>query len=124
MGNLDVVPGEIATHVTDLNGSVVFSGTFLGTVPFAIKYKVAEQLATLQVENSTIVGFGTDNEGFRRDFSTYLDRHPNHRRIEEFGIGTNLGIRGLYGRNAGSRNAIRACISETGGGETAATIST
>ena len=45
MGNLDVVPGEIATHVTDLNGSVVFSGTFLGTVPFAIKYKVAERLA-------------------------------------------------------------------------------
>ena len=28
MGNPDAVPGEIATHVTDLNGSVVFSGTF------------------------------------------------------------------------------------------------
>ena len=78
-------------------------------MPFAIKYKVAEQLATLQVENSTIVGFGTDNEGFRRDFSTYLDRHPNHRRIEEFGIGTNLGIRGLYGRNAGFEERHPAC---------------
>ena len=100
------------------------SAARFGTVPFAIKYKVAEQLATLQVENSTIVGFGTDNEGFRRDFSTYLDRHPNHRRIEEFGIGTNLGIRGLYGRNAGFEERHPGLHLGLGGGETAATIST
>ncbi|WP_063551150.1 hypothetical protein [Burkholderia territorii] len=101
MGNLDVVPGEIATHVTDLRGSIVFSGTFLGTVPFAIKYRVTERLATLHVEDSQIVDFDSDDAGFRRDFASYLDRHDNHRRIEEFGIGTNLGIRALYGRNAG-----------------------
>lgn len=101
MGNLDVVPGEIATHVTDLNGSIVFSGTFLGTVPFAIKYRVAERLATLHVRDSLIDGFDSDDAGFRRDFAAYLERHDNHRRIEEFGIGTNLGIRALYGRNAG-----------------------
>ncbi|WP_321802570.1 leucyl aminopeptidase [Burkholderia sp. BCC1993] len=101
MGNLDVVPGEIATHITDLHGSIVFSGTFLGTVPFAIKYRVTERLATLHVEDSLIVDFDSDDAGFRRDFASYLDRHDNHRRIEEFGIGTNLGIRGLYGRNAG-----------------------
>ncbi|KVO02814.1 leucyl aminopeptidase [Burkholderia ubonensis] len=101
MGNLDVVPGEIATHVTDLRGSIVFSGTFLGTVPFAVKYKVVERLATLHVEGSTIVDFDSEHPDFRRDFASYLDRHENHRRIEEFGIGTNLGIKGLYGRNAG-----------------------
>ncbi|GBH23574.1 leucyl aminopeptidase [Burkholderia vietnamiensis] len=101
MGNLDVVPGEIATHVTDLNGSIVFSGTFLGTVPFAIKYRVAERLATLHVRDSRIDGFDSDDASFRRDFAAYLERHDNHRRIEEFGIGTNLGIRALYGRNAG-----------------------
>ncbi|HDR9043910.1 TPA: leucyl aminopeptidase [Burkholderia vietnamiensis] len=101
MGNLDVVPGEIATHVTDLNGSIVFSGTFLGTVPFAIKYRVAERLATLHVRDSLIDGFDSDDASFRRDFAAYLERHDNHRRIEEFGIGTNLGIRALYGRNAG-----------------------
>ncbi|HDR9239217.1 TPA: leucyl aminopeptidase [Burkholderia vietnamiensis] len=101
MGNLDVVPGEIATHVTDLNGSIVFSGTFLGTVPFAIKYRVAERLAKLHVRDSLIDGFDSDDAGFRRDFAAYLERHDNHRRIEEFGIGTNLGIRALYGRNAG-----------------------
>lgn len=117
MGNLDVVPGEIATHVTDLNGSVVFSGTFLGTVPFAIKYKVAERLATLRVENSTIVDFDSDDAGFRRDFATYLDRHANHRRIEEFGIGTNLGIRGLYGRNAGFEERHPGLHLGLGGGE-------
>ncbi|TCW85762.1 leucyl aminopeptidase [Burkholderia sp. SRS-46] len=100
-GNLDVVPGEIATHVTDLRGSIVFSGTFLGTVPFAVKYKVAERLVTLHIEDSTIVGFDSDDPAFRRDFASYLERHANHRTIEEFGIGTNLGIRRLYGRNAG-----------------------
>ncbi|CAI8695796.1 leucyl aminopeptidase [Burkholderia pyrrocinia] len=117
MGNLDVVPGEIATHVTDLHGSIVFSGTFLGTVPFAIKYKVAERLATLRVENSTIVDFDSDDVGFRRDFATYLDRHANHRRIEEFGIGTNLGIRGLYGRNAGFEERHPGLHLGLGGGE-------
>lgn len=101
MGNLDVVPGEIATHVTDLHGSIVFSGTFLSTIPFAVKYKVAERLAVLHVEASMIVGFDSEHAGFRQDFTAYLDRHENHRRIEEFGIGTNLGIKGLYGRNAG-----------------------
>lgn len=101
MGNLDVVPSEIATHVNDLHGSIVFSGTFLGTAPFAIKYKVTKQLATLHIEHSTIVDFDSDDAGFARDFASYLDRHANHRRIEEFGIGTNLGIKRLYGRNAG-----------------------
>ncbi|WP_323120486.1 M29 family metallopeptidase [Burkholderia alba] len=101
MGNLDVVPGEIATHVTDLHGSIVFSGTFLSTIPFAVKYKVAERLAVLHIEDSVVVDFDSDHPGFRADFSAYLERHENHRKVEEFGIGTNLGIKGLYGRNAG-----------------------
>ncbi|KVM99494.1 MULTISPECIES: hypothetical protein [unclassified Burkholderia] len=117
MGNLDVVPGEIATHVTDLHGSIVFSGTFLSTIPFAVKYKVAERLATLRIENSTIAGFDSDHPGFRHDFASYLERHANHRKIEEFGIGTNLGIKGLYGRNAGFEERHPGLHLGLGGGE-------
>ncbi|MDR8100034.1 leucyl aminopeptidase, partial [Burkholderia cenocepacia] len=54
---------------------------------------------------------------FRRDFTTYLDRHANHRRIEDFGIGTNLGIRGLYGRNAGFEERHPGLHLGLGGGE-------
>ncbi|AJY32027.1 putative leucyl aminopeptidase [Burkholderia thailandensis 34] len=117
MGNLDVVPGEIATHVTDLRGSIVFSGTFLSTIPFAVKYKVVERLATLHIEGSAIVGFDSDHPGFRHDFASYLERHANHRRIEEFGIGTNLGIKGLYGRNAGFEERHPGLHLGLGGGE-------
>lgn len=117
MGNLDIVPGEVATHISDLNGSVVFSGTFLGTVPFAIKYGVTKGLAILYVEDSMIVDFDSDDPGFRRDFATYLAWHANHRRIEEFGIGTNLGIRKLYGRNAGFEERHPGLHLGLGGGE-------
>ncbi|SMF99643.1 leucyl aminopeptidase [Burkholderia singularis] len=117
MGNLDVVPGEIATHITNLHGSIVFSGTFLSTIPFAVKYKVVERFATLHIENSTIVDFDSDHAGFQQDFASYLNRHANHRKIEEFGIGTNLGIKGLYGRNAGFEERHPGMHLGLGGGE-------
>jgi hypothetical protein len=100
-GNPDVVPGEIATHIDDLNGKVCFSGTFLSTIPFAIKYRVVEHFCILHIENSRVVAFDTDNTQFADDFSLFLDAHTDHRVIEEFGIGTNMGVPRLYGRNAG-----------------------
>jgi hypothetical protein len=102
MGNLDVVPGEIATHIEDLNGIVTFGGTFLSTIPFAPKYKVVDEgFLTLQIEKGCVTGFESADAGFCKDFEAYLDAHPNHRQVQEFGIGTNLGVQDLYGRNAG-----------------------
>ncbi|GAB7523094.1 leucyl aminopeptidase [Paraburkholderia sp. 2C] len=102
MGNLDLVPGEIATHIEDLSGTVVLGGTFLSTIPFASKYKVVDEgFLALHVDRSRIVGFECADVGFCRDFEAYLNAHPNNRHVQEFGIGTNLGVKGLYGRNAG-----------------------
>ncbi|WP_108652998.1 M29 family metallopeptidase [Dongshaea marina] len=100
-GNPDVVPGEIATRIKDLSGEICFSGTFLSTVPFAIKYGVVDELMMLKVEASKVVDFHTNNHQFRDDFMKYLNHNQGNSIIEEFGIGTNIGIKELYGRNAG-----------------------
>ncbi|CAM3896404.1 leucyl aminopeptidase [Vibrio aquimaris] len=100
-GNTDIIPGEIATHILDLNGSITFSGTFLSTIPFAIRFGVSNKLCRITVENSKIVDCESDNEHFKLQFNQYLLHHKNHNIIEEFGIGTNMGIKQLYGRNAG-----------------------
>jgi hypothetical protein len=100
-GNEDVVPGEIAMHPVALEGTVTFSGTFLGTVPFARKYGVCETLVTLDISASQVRGFRTKNPEFQRDFTQYLEHNDGNRIVEEFGIGTNMGVRQLLGRNAG-----------------------
>jgi len=117
-GNEDVVPGEIATHMSNLKGHVQFSGTFLSTVPFARKYGVVKDFMTLFVEDGRLVGFDCSDEAFRRDFNTYLDAHPGNRIVEEFGIGTNTGIRCLYGLNAGFEERHPGLHLGLGGGKT------
>jgi aminopeptidase len=100
-GNIDIMPGEIASHVKNLNGDIVFSGTFLSTIPFATKYGVTSKLVTLKIQNSKLVNFESENEEFSRDFNYYLHNNEGNTVIEEYGIGTNVGISKLYGRNAG-----------------------
>ncbi|ODN43188.1 M29 family metallopeptidase [Piscirickettsia litoralis] len=101
IGNLDIVPGEIATHSDEINGKVYFSGAFLSTIPFAIKYGVIEQPLELHIEDSEIKFVGSENSDLKRDFNKYLSMNSSNRRIEELGIGTNEGVIQLHGRNAG-----------------------
>ncbi|CAB3763124.1 leucyl aminopeptidase [Paraburkholderia humisilvae] len=100
-GNFDLVPGEIATHCDDINACLQFTGTFLSTIPFAVKYGVISSPVTIVVEKSRIVRVACESEGLRRDLEAYLSAHPSNSTIEELGIGTNEGVRSLYGRNAG-----------------------
>ncbi|WP_236183588.1 MULTISPECIES: leucyl aminopeptidase [Pseudomonas] len=101
VGNYDLAPGEIATHSDAINGHVKFLGTFLSTIPFARKYGVLKAPLELWIENSSISRVATEVPGLANDFNKYLDANPSNRRIEELGIGTNEGIRSLYGRNSG-----------------------
>ncbi|KGM29519.1 leucyl aminopeptidase (aminopeptidase T) [Photorhabdus luminescens] len=100
-GNIDVIPGEIASHIKNLNGSISFSGTFLSTAPFAIKYGVVNDMMTINIKEGEIIGFDCGNDEFSRDFNLYLNHNHGNRIVEEFGIGTNTGVKALYGRNAG-----------------------
>ncbi|WP_330544161.1 hypothetical protein V0242_09175 [Aeromonas hydrophila] len=100
-GNLDITPREIATHIDTIDGKLMFSGTFLSTIPFAIKYGVVSNLFTLNIEKSVITCFSCKNKMFSHDFDKYLSENPSNSKIEEFGIGTNCGVSRLYGINAG-----------------------
>ena len=101
VGNYDLAPGEIATHSDEINGHVKFLGTFLSTIPFARKYGVLQVPLELCIENSSIRQVASQVPGLVNDFNKYLDANPSNRRIEELGIGTNEGIKSLYGRNSG-----------------------
>lgn len=100
-GNIDIVPGEIASHVKNLHGEIIFCGTFLSTIPFATKYGVSQKLATVKIQDSRLIHFSSENENFSQDFLLYLNNNEGNRIVEEYGIGTNSGVRKLYGRNAG-----------------------
>jgi leucyl aminopeptidase (aminopeptidase T) len=100
-GNIDVIPGEIASHIKDLCGEITFRGTFLSTIPFAKKYGANNQLVKLKIQNSEVVDFTSENEEFNTDFNFYLNNNEGNKKIEEYGIGTNGGIKKLYGLNAG-----------------------
>ncbi|MBY0345498.1 MAG: hypothetical protein K2P98_01375 [Neisseriaceae bacterium] len=100
-GNRDIIPGEIATHFHNINGRLKFSGTFLSTIPFAIKYGVVSNFLTLNIEKSRVTNFVCENQLFSRDFDNYLSSNPSNSKVEEFGIGTNCGVSTLYGINAG-----------------------
>lgn len=101
IGNYDLTPGEIASHSEAINGQINFVGTFLSTIPFARKYGVLQAPLSLRIENSSICQVASTVAGLEADFNQYLNANPSNRRIEELGIGTNEGVKGLYARNAG-----------------------
>ncbi len=100
-GNVDLTPGEIATTIRDLDGEVRFSGAFLSTIPFAVKYGVVRDFVSIRIRASQVVDFSCDDARFAADFDKYLAANAGNRTVEEFGIGTNCGVKGLYGLNAG-----------------------
>ena len=99
-GHYDLMPGEVATRINNLNGHLKFGGTFLSTIPFAIKYGVIDNILDIEIKDSKVVGVSSSNDSLKKDFISYLNRCEGNKIVEEFGIGTNTGIRKLYGRNA------------------------
>ncbi|WP_069254933.1 hypothetical protein [Burkholderia cepacia] len=112
----DLMPGEVATRVLDLSGSVLFGGTFLSTVPFAIKYGVIDPILKIGIERSQVVSVESANRQLEDDFRLYLDKCAGNRIVEEFGIGTNLNVR-LHGRNASFEERHPGLHLGLGGGE-------
>ena len=95
----DLMPGEVATRITNLTGRITFGGTFLSTVPFAIKYGVIKPQLHVEIVDSQVVNVSSNNKKLEDDFNTYLNRCVGNRIVEEFGIGTNMMVN-LHGRNA------------------------
>ncbi|ATP28728.1 leucyl aminopeptidase [Chromobacterium violaceum] len=116
-GNVDLVPGEIATSLPDLQGEVRFSGAFLSTIPFAAKYGVVRDFATLRIRDGRVADFSCGDTRFSADFDKYLSANPGNAAVAEFGIGTNCGVKGLYGLNAGFEERHPGLHLGLGGGE-------
>jgi len=116
--HFDLMPGEVATRISDLSGSVTFGGTFLSTVPFAIKYGVIDPVLHVDIEQSRVVAVRSQNRQLEDDFNLYLDRCAGNRIVEEFGIGTNLNVN-LHGRNASFEERHAGLHLGLGGGERA-----
>ncbi|AHG22424.1 hypothetical protein Z042_24550 [Chania multitudinisentens RB-25] len=114
----DLMPGEVATRILDLTGRITFGGTFLSTVPFAIKYGVIEPLLHVEIEHSRVVAVHSLNRQLEDDFNLYLERCEGNKIIEEFGIGTNLNVK-LHGRNASFEERHAGLHLGLGGGERA-----
>ncbi|PKH23827.1 leucyl aminopeptidase [Enterobacterales bacterium CwR94] len=114
----DLMPGEVATRVEDLSGSLTFGGTFLSTVPFAIKYGVIEPVLHIDIENSRVVNVRSNNQQLEDDFNLYLNRCEGNRVVEEFGIGTNMHVN-LHGRNASFEERHAGVHLGLGGGQRA-----
>lgn len=114
----DLMPGEVATRVVDLSGSVTFGGTFLSTVPFAIKYGVIEPVLNIEIKQSRVVSIRSSNQQLENDFNLYLNRCEGNRIVQEFGIGTNTNVN-LHGRNASFEERHAGLHLGLGGGERA-----
>jgi leucyl aminopeptidase (aminopeptidase T) len=97
----DSVPGEIATYPQNAEGHVVFEGTFLSLIPFAIKYGIVKKGdLEFDIQNQTIVNVTGNNQELINDLKNHFAHHSDNAHIDEFGIGTNLGITQVYGLNS------------------------
>lgn len=114
----DLIPGEVATRIVDLSGNITFGGTFLSTVPFAIKYGVIKPVLNIEISRSRVVSFSSSDRQLEDDFSLYLNRCEGNRFIQEFGIGTNTHVN-LHGRNASFEERHSGVHLGLGGGERA-----
>lgn len=96
----DMVPGEIAKKPNDANGHIVFTGTFLSLIPFALKHGLVKAGEfTFDIEHNRITNLGGSNTELVKDFQAHFSKHPDNNRIDELGIGTNKSVNELYGLN-------------------------
>ncbi len=52
------------------------------------------------IEQQKVIRITGSNDELVAEFSKHIQRHPDNACIDEFGIGTNLGITDLYGLNS------------------------
>ena len=114
----DLMPGEVATRIPDLSGHIIFGGTFLSTIPFAIKYGVIEPVLHIEIDHSRVVSVRSTHPQLEKDLNLYLNRCEGNQIVEEFGIGTNMNVN-LHGRNASFEERHAGLHLGLGGGQRA-----
>ncbi len=86
--------GEIASEPIAVDGELDLAGWPIGTLPFGLKYgRLAEGDCTARVEGSVVVAVSGAHVEMCADLDLAFARIPPLRRVVEFGIGTNDGVR-------------------------------
>jgi leucyl aminopeptidase (aminopeptidase T) len=96
---VNLPPGEIATYPARVDGTVVFRGALLGTIPIGRKYGLIEDPITLQIEQSVITRIDAPSPSMQADLEFCLKAVPYADHVCEIGLGTHPAIRSLTGLN-------------------------
>lgn len=91
-GNLP--EGEVYTCPATVEGTVV--ADVLGDY-FSEAYGLLDDPVSFVIANSRGVDIQCANQQLLKELTAYLDSDPNSRRVGEFAIGTNIGLRRLIG---------------------------
>ena len=86
--------GEIANEPIAVSGELDLAGWPIGTLPFGLKYgRLSSGDCIAWIDGSRVVGLDGSHVKFCRDLDLAFERLPGLRRVVEFGIGTNEGVR-------------------------------
>jgi hypothetical protein len=96
----EIIPGEIASYSPGINGVLYFTGSFLSMIPIGLKYGVIEDPIKFVFKNSKVESFSSSNIELSNDLNYFFEYSEDHLQIHEIGIGTNEGIKKLFGKNA------------------------
>lgn len=91
-GNLP--EGEVFTCPDSVDG--ILAADVVGDY-FASKYGVLQDPVTMVFENGYVRDVTCPNRDLQEELAIYLDSKENGRRVGEFAIGTNIGVKGLRG---------------------------
>ncbi len=64
---------------------------------FSERYGVLKEPLTIEIRNSVAVALHSSNRALVDELNAYMDSAENARRVGEFGIGTNIGLKRLVG---------------------------
>ena len=96
----DILPSEVFSYRQKISGTWYFTGAILSKVPFSLKYGVIMKPIKFMFKDGFVTDYEAQDEHLQQDLDYYFKAHPNHKSVEEIGIGTNEGIKKLAASNA------------------------
>lgn len=89
----ELVPSEVSTYTSHVNGKVVFTGALLSLVPIGKKYGLIKEPIILNIENGFIKKVSCNHAPLENDLQKMFEYCEGNREIVELGIGTNSGVK-------------------------------
>lgn len=88
-----LLAGEVYGYPTNVNGTLVVDGVMGGKF---MKYDLQRMPLTIEIKNSKINKFHSDNSELVDEFKAHLKSNENANRVGELGFGTNTALKKFY----------------------------